>query len=176
MWTDSINNAFISFELGEIVVFEEGKKFAQKAMTSASKDDVVAEKIFDLFSSRGYSSKKGLTGRGEGDYHYRRFNPPTEGIKPIEVKVSRMNKPSQQPSNIIGKLDNIAKTMGPQRVKIEFAVVEKEGGALGLGKSTKKYEFTLNADDHIDDDLKIKNEASFMGIINGYLKTVGVPE
>ena len=157
-------------------MFEEGKNLARKAMTSASKDDLVAERIFDNLSNRGYSSKKGLRGRGEGDYHYRRFDPPKEGLKPIEVKVSRVNKPGQQPTSVLGKLDSIAKTLGPQRVKIEFAVVEKEGGALGMGKSTKKYEFSMNADDHIDNDLKIKNEASFMGIINGYLKTVGVPE
>jgi len=156
-------------------MFEDGKNLARKAMTSGSKDDLVAERIFDLLSNRGYSSKKGLRGRGEGDYHYRRFDPPGEG-KPIEVKVSRLNKPGQQSSNVIGALSNISKTLGPQRVKIEFAVVEKEGGALGVGKSTKKFEFSMNADDHIDNDLKLKNEASFMGIINGYLKTVGVPE
>ena len=149
---------------------------ARKAMTSGSKDDIIAEKIFDLFSSKGYSSKKGLRGRGEGDYHYRRFDPPREGLKPIEVKVSRMNKPSQQPTNVIGKLDSLSKTLGPQRVKIEIDVVEKEGGALGLGKNVKKFEFSMNADDYIDNDLKVKNEAAFTGILNGYLKTVGVPE
>jgi len=37
-------------------MFEEGKRLAKKAMTSGSKDDIIAEKIFDLFSSRGYSS------------------------------------------------------------------------------------------------------------------------
>ncbi|TRO54650.1 hypothetical protein E2P71_03885, partial [Candidatus Bathyarchaeota archaeon] len=156
-------------------MFEEGKNLARKAATSASKDDLVAEKIFDTLSSRGYSSKKGLRGRGEGDYHYRRFDPPTEGLKPIEVKVTRLNKPGQQPTSVIGKLDSIAKTIGPQRVKIEFAVIEKEGGTLGLGKSAKKFEYTLNADDHIDNDLKLKNESSFMGVIIGYLKTIGVP-
>jgi len=157
-------------------MFEEGKNLARKAITSGSKDDVVAERIFDLFSSRGYSSKKGLRGRGEGDYHYRRFDPPGEGLKPIEVKVSRRNKPSQQPSNVIGKLDNLSKTLGPQRVKIEIDVVEKEGGTLGLGKSAKKYEFSMNADDYIDNELRVKDEVAFMSVLNGYLKTVGVPE
>jgi len=104
-------------------MFEEGKNLARKAMTSGSKDDVIAERIFDLISNRGYSSKKGLRGRGEGDYHYRRFDPPSGDLKPIEVKVSRRNKPSQQSSNVIGALGNISKTLGPQRVKIEFDVV-----------------------------------------------------
>jgi len=157
-------------------MFEEGKNLARKAMISGSKDDVIAEKIFDLLSNRGYSSKKGLRGRGDGDYHYRRFDPPREGLKPVEVKVSRMNKPGQQPSNLIGKLDSIAKTLGPQRVKIEFDVVEKEGGTLGLGKKVKKFEFSMNVDDYVDNDLKIKNEAAFMEILGGYLKTIGVPE
>ena len=157
-------------------MFEEGKNLARKAMASGSKDDVIAEKIFDLLSNRGYSVKKGLRGRGEGDYHYRRFDPPREGLKPVEVKVIRMNKPGQQPTNVIGKLDSIAKTLGPQRVKIEFDIVEKEGGALGLGKKTKKFEFSIKADDYIDNELKLKNEAAFIGVLNGYLKTIGVPE
>ena len=157
-------------------MFEEGKNLARKAMASGSKDDVIAEKIFDLLSNRGYSVKKGLRGRGEGDYHYRRFDPPREGFKPVEVKVIRMNKPGQQPTNVIGKLDSIAKTLGPQRVKIEFDIVEKEGGALGLGKKTKKFEFSIKADDYIDNELKLKNEAAFIGVLNGYLKTIGVPE
>ena len=156
-------------------MFEEGKNLARKAMTSGSKDDVIAEKIFDLFSSKGYSSKKGLRGRDEGDYHYRRFDPPQEG-KPIEVKVSRRGAPKQQPGNVIGTLDNIAKTLGPQRVKIEFAVIEKEGGVFGLGKDAKKFEFSMNADDYIDNDLRIRDEAAFMGVLNGYLKTVGIHE
>ena len=157
-------------------MFEEGKNLARKAMASGSKDDVIAENIFEIFSSRGYSSKKGIRGRGEGDYHYRRFDPPREGLKPVEVKVSRMNKPGQQPTNVIGKLDIIVKTLGPQRVKIEFDIVEKEGGALGLGKKTKKFEFSIKADDYIDNELKLKNEAAFIGVLNGYLKTIGVPE
>jgi len=157
-------------------MFEEGKNLARKAMTSASKDDVIAERLFDLFSTKGYSSKKGLTGRGEGDYHYRRFDPQIVDLKPIEVKVSRINKPTQQSNNVLTQLDNIAKTLGPQRVKIELAIIEKEGGALGLGKKTKKFEFTMNADDYIDNELKVKNEAAFMGTLSGYLKTIGVPE
>ena len=157
-------------------LFEEGKKLAKKAMTSASKDDVIAERLFDLFSKRGYSSKKGLTGRGEGDYHYRRFDPPIADMKPIEVKVSRINKPTQQADNVLIQLDNIAKTLGPQRVKIELAIIEKEGGTLGLGKKTKKFEFTMNADDYIDNELKVKNEAVFMGTLSGYLKTLGVSD
>jgi hypothetical protein len=156
-------------------MFEEGRNLARKAMTSGSKDDVIAEKIFDLFSSRGYSSKKGLRGRDEGDYHYRRFDPPQEG-KPIEVKVSRRSAPKQQPGNVIGTLDSIAKTLGPQRVRIEFAVIEKEGGVLGLGKNAKKYEFTMNADDYIDNDLRIREETAFMGVLNGYMRTVGIHE
>ena len=156
-------------------MFEEGRNLARKAMTSGSKDDVIAEKLFDLFSSKGYSSKKGLRGRDEGDYHYRRFDPPQEG-KPVEVKVSRRGAPKQQTSNIIGTLDNIAKTLGPQRVKIEFAVIEKEGGVLGLGKNAKKYEFTMNADDYIDSDLRVRDEAAFMGALNGYLRTVGIQD
>lgn len=157
-------------------MFEEGKNLARKAMASGSKDDVIAENIFEIFSNRGYSLKKGIRGRGEGDYHYRRFDPPREGLKPVEVKVSRMNKPGQQPTNVLGKLDSIAKTLGPQRVKIEFDIVEKEGGALGFGKKTKKFEFSIKADDYIDNELKVKNEAAFIGVLNGYLKTIGVQE
>ena len=157
-------------------MFEEGKNLARKAMTSASKDDVIAERLFDLFSTKGYSSKKGLTGRGEGDYHYRRFDPSRVDVKPIEVKVSRINKPTQQSDNVLTQLDNIAKMLGPQRVKIEFAIIEKEGGALGLGKKTKKFEFTMNADDYIDNELKVKNEAVFLGTLSGYLNTLGVSD
>jgi len=40
----------------------------------------------------------------------------------------------------------------------------------------KKFEFSMNADDYIDNDLKVKNESAFTGILNGYLKTIGVPE
>lgn len=157
-------------------MFKEGKNLARKAMTSASKDDVIAEKIFDLLSSRGYSSKKGLTGRGEGDYHYRRFDPPQEGLKPVEVKVSRSGATTKQSGDIIGALDNIAKTLGPQRVKIEFAVVAKEGGLLGVGKNAKRFEFSMNADDYIDNELRVRDEAAFMGVLNGYFKTIGIPE
>ncbi|MFH2112212.1 MAG: hypothetical protein ABIJ47_13250 [Candidatus Bathyarchaeota archaeon] len=156
-------------------MFEEGKKLAKKAMTSGSKDDVIAEKIFDLLSSRGYSSKKGLTGRGGGDYHYRRFDPPQEG-KAVEVKVSRRGAPSTQSGDIIGTLSNISKTLGPQRVKIEFALVEKEGGFLGIGKGAKRFEFSMNADDYIDNELRVKDEAAFTRVLNGYLKTLGLPE
>ena len=156
-------------------MFEEGKKLAKKAMTSGSKDDVIAEKIFDLFSSRGYSSKKGLMGRGEGDYHYRRFDPSQEG-KAVEVKVSRRNRPSQQSGDIISTLGNISKTLGPQRVKVEFDVIEKEGGTLGFGKKAKKFEFSMNADEYIDYELKVKDETAFTKALNGYLKTIGLPE
>jgi len=45
-----------------------------------------------------------------------------------------------------------------------------------LGKSAKKYEFSMNADDYIDNELRVKDEVAFMSVLNGYLKTVGVPE
>jgi len=157
-------------------MFEEGKNLAKKAMTSGSKDDVIAEKIFDLLSSRGYPSKKGLLGRGGGDYHYRRFDPPQEGLKAVEVKVSRRGATTKQSGDVIGTLDNIAKTLGPQRVKIEFALVEKEGGVLGIGKSAKRFEFSMNADDYIDNELRVKDEAAFTRVLNGYFKTIGLPE
>ena len=144
-------------------------------MTSASKDDVIAEKIFDLFSNMGYSSKKSLIGRGEGDYHYRRFEPPQEG-KAVEVRVSRKVAPSSQSGDVRSTIGNISKALGPQRVKIEFAIVEKEGGFMGVGKSAKKYEFSINADDYIDHDLKVKDEAAFQTVLSGYLKTIGLHE
>ena len=156
-------------------IFEEGKKMAQRAMAGRSKDDVIAEKIFDLFSSRGFSSKKGLRGRGEGDYHYRIFESPVEGLKAVEVKVSRRGSGGWRAGGIGGTIGDIAKALGPQRVKIEFELVHKEGGFLGKGKESKKFEFSLNADEYIDDELKVKDEVAFQKILTGYLKTMGFP-
>jgi hypothetical protein len=152
-------------------LFEGGKKLAQKAMTGQSKDDVIAEKIFDFFSSRGFPSKKGLRGRGAGDYHYRKFESQVAGVTAVEIKVSRIGSSG----GIGGTIGNIAKTLGPQRVKIEFELVHKEGGFLGKGKESKKFEFNLNADEYIDDRLRVKDEAAFQKILNGYLKTLGFP-
>jgi len=150
-------------------LFEGGKRLAQKAMTGQSKDDAIAEKVFDFFSSRGFPSKKGLRGRGPGDYHYRKFESQVAGVKALEIKVSRIGTSG----GIGGTIGNIAKTLGPQRVKIEFIVVHKEGGFLGKGKEAKRYEFNLNADEYIDDELKVKDDAAFQKILNGYLKTIG---
>ena len=152
-------------------LFEGGKKLAQKAMTGQSKDDAIADKIFDFFSSKGVPSKKGLRGRGAGDYHYRKFESQVEGVKALEIKVSRIGTSG----GIGGTIGNIAKTIGPQRVKIEFELVYKEGGFLGKGKESKKFEFNLNADEYIDDGLRVKDEAALQKILNGYLKTLGFP-
>jgi hypothetical protein len=152
-------------------LLEGGKKLAQRAMTGQSKDDAIAEKVFDFFSSRGFPSKKGLRGRGAGDYHYRKFESSVSGVKALEIKVSRIGTSG----GIGGTIGNIAKTLGPQRVKIEFELVYKEGGFLGKGKESKKFEFNLNADEYIDDELRVKDEAAFLKILNGYLKTLGFP-
>ena len=152
-------------------LLEGGKKLAQKAMTGQSKDDAIAEKIFDFFSSKGFPSKKGLRGRGPGDYHYRKFESQVAGVKALEIKVSRIGTSG----GIGGTIGNIAKTIGPQRVKIEFILVYKKGGFLGKGKESKRYEFNLNADEYIDDELKVKDETALQKIMNGYLKTLGFP-
>jgi hypothetical protein len=152
-------------------LFEGGRKIAQRAMTGQSKDDAIAEKIFDFFSSRGFPSKKGLRGRGAGDYHYRKFESQVAGVKAVEIKVSRIGTSG----GIGGTIGNIAKTLGPQRVKIEFILVYKEGGFLGKGKESKRFEFNLNADEHIDDELRVKDEAAFQKVLSGYLKTLGFP-
>ena len=161
-------------------LFEGSKKMAQRAMNSASKDDVVAEKIFDFFSSKGFPSKKGLRGRGAGDFHYRRFESPVAGFVAVEIKVSRVvtggsRVVSGLGGNIGSTIGNMSKAMGPQRVKIEFERVTKEGGFLGKGKESKKFEFNLNADEYIDDELNVKDDGAFQKILNGYLKTLGVP-
>ena len=152
-------------------LFESGKKLAQKAMTGQSKDDAFAEKLFDFFSGRGFPSKKGLRGRGPGDYHYRKFESQVAGVKALEVKVSRIGTSG----GIGGTIGNIAKTIGPQRVKVEFILVYKEGGFLGKGKESKRFEFNLNADEYIDDTLMVKNEAALQKVFNGYWKTFGFP-
>ena len=152
-------------------LFEGGKQLAQKAMTGQSKDDAIAEKVFDFFSSKGLPSKKGLRGRGAGDFHYRKFESNISGVKALEIKVSRIGTSG----GIGGTIGNIAKTLGPQRVKIEFTVVHKEGGFLGKGKESKRYEFNLNADEHIDNQLKVKDEAALLKIFNGYWQTLGFP-
>ena len=156
-------------------IFEEGKKIAKRAMTGQAKDDVIAEKIFDFFSSRGFSSKKGLRGRGEGDYHYRRFESPFEGPKAVEVKVSRRGAGGARAGGVGGTIGDISKALGPQRVKIEFELVHKEGGFLGRGKESKKFEFSLNADEYLDDELKVMDEAAFQKLLNGYFKSLGFP-
>jgi len=162
-------------------LFEESRKMAQRAMNSQSKDDIYAEKIFDFFSSKGFPSKKGLRGRGEGDFHYRKFESPVEGFKAIEIKVSRIGTSGSMISrsgiggNIGKSIGNLSKALGPQRVKIEFERVTKEGGFLGKGKESKKFEFNLDADEYIDDELKVKDETAFKKILNGYLKTIGFP-
>ena len=128
---------------------------AQKAMTSGSKDDVVAGKIFDFFSSRGFPSKKGLRGRGPGDYHYRRFESPVAEFKALEIKVSRIGGGGLHMSGggmggqLGSTIGNISRTLGPQRVKIEIERITKEGGFLGKGKESKKFEFNLNADEYM---------------------------
>ena len=45
-----------------------------------------------------------------------------------------------------------------------------------MGKNAKKFEFSINADDYIDNDLRIRDEAAFMGVLNGYLRTIGIHE
>ena len=152
-------------------LFEGGKQLAQKAMTGQSKDDAIAEKVFDFFSSKGLPSKKGLRGRGAGDYHYRKFESNVSGVKALEIKVSRIGASG----GVGGTIGNIAKTIGPQRVKIEFILVYKEGGFLGKGKESKRFEFNLNADECIDNQLKVKDETALLKIFNGYWKTLGFP-
>ena len=51
----------------------------------------------------------------------------------------------------------------------------KEGGFLGKGKESKRFEFNLNADEYIDDGLRVKDEAALQKVLNGYLKTLGFP-
>ena len=150
-------------------LFEGGKQLAQKAMTGQSKDDAIAEKVFDFFSSKGLPSKKGLRGRGAGDYHYRKFESNVSGVKALEIKVSRIGTSG----GMGGTIGNIAKTLGPQRVKIELILVYKEGGFLGKGKESKRFEFNLNADEYIDNQLKVKDETALLKIFNGYWKTLG---
>ena len=152
-------------------LFEGGKQLAQKAMTGQSKDDAIAEKIFDFFSSKGFPSKKGLRGRGAGDYHYRKFESQVAGVKALEIKVSRIGTSG----GIGGNIGNITKTLGPQRVKIEFILVYKEGGFLGKGRESKRFEFNLNADEYIDNQLKVKDETALQKIFNGYWKNLGFP-
>jgi len=155
-------------------VFEEARKMAKKVMAGRTKDDVIAERLFELFSRRGFSSRKGLTGRGGGDYHYRKFESPFEDFKAVKVRVSR--KAGWQPSVIGGPIGEIGEALGPQRVVIEFEVIFKEGKFLGIGKKSKKFEFTMNADKYIDDELKVKDEKAFQEALNGYLKAIGLPE
>ena len=150
-------------------LLEGGKQLAQRAMTGQSKDDAIAEKVFDFFSSKGLPSKKGLRGRGAGDYHYRKFESNVSGVKALEIKVSRIGASG----GIGGTIGNIANTLGPQRVKIEFILVYKEGGFLGKGKESKRFEFNLNADEYIDNQLKVKDETALPNIFNGYWKTLG---
>ena len=152
-------------------LFEGGKQLAQKAMTGQSKDDAIAEKVFDFFSSKGLPSKKGLRGRGAGDYHYRKFESNVSGVKALEIKVSRIGTSG----GMGGTIGNIAKTLGPQRVKIELILVYKEGGFLGKGKESKRFEFNLNADEYIDNQLKVKDEPALLKIFNGYWKNLGFP-
>jgi len=171
---------YLRLEGGErLGLFEGSRKMAQRAMNSGSKDDVIAEKVFDFFSSKGVPSKKGLRGRGAGDFHYRKFESPVEGFKVVEIKVSRVGTSGSLISgsgiggNIGKSIGNLSKALGPQRVKIEIERVTKEGGFLGKGKESKKFEFNLNADEYIDDELKVKDEAAFQKVLNGYLKTLG---
>jgi len=162
-------------------LFEGGKKIAQRAMTSQSKDDVIAGKIFDFFSSKGFPSQKGLRGRGAGDYHYRKFESQVAGVKAVEVKVSRIGASGWRSSgsgiggSIGSTIGDLSRALGPQRVKIEFILVTKEGGFLGKGKESKKFEFNLNADEYIDDALRVKDEAAFQKVINSYFKALGFP-
>ena len=115
-----------------------------------------------------------MTGRGGGDYHYRKFESPFEDFKAVKVRVSR--KAGWQPSVIGGPIGEIGEALGPQRVVIEFEVIFKEGKFLGIGKKSKKFEFTMNADKYIDDELKVKDEKAFQEALNGYLKAIGLPE
>jgi len=155
-------------------IFEAGKKLAKKAITGQSKDDLIAERIFDLFSSKGFPSEQGLRGRGAGDYHFRRFESHVEGVKAVEVKVSRIGASGWRTGGQIGSaIGDLRDAIGPQRVKIEFELVSKEGGFLGRGKESKRYEFNINADEYIDDELRIKDEAAFQKVLNGYMKTLG---
>ena len=168
-------------ETKKVGFLEQGKKIAQRAVSGQSKDDVIAEKIFDFFSSKGFPSQKGLRGRGTGDYHYRKFESPVAGVRAVEVKVSRIGASGWQSSgsgvggNIGSAIGSLSRALGPQRVKIEFKVVTKEGGFLGKGKESKKFEFNLNADEYIDDGLRVKNEAAFQKVLNGYFKALGLP-
>lgn len=159
---------------GGMEAFEEARRMAKRVMAGRTKDDVIAERIFELFSRMGFSSRKGLTGRGGGDYHYRKFESPIDDFKAVKVRVSR--KAGWRPSVIGGPIGEIGEALGPQRVVIEFEVIYKEGKFLGIGKKSKKFEFTMNADEYIDDELKVKDEKAFQEALNGYLKAIGLPE
>ena len=49
--------------MGALEVFEEARKMAKKVMAGRTKDDVIAERLFELFSRRGFSSRKGVDGK-----------------------------------------------------------------------------------------------------------------
>jgi hypothetical protein len=135
-------------------LFEGGRKIAQRAMTGQSKDDVIAERIFDFFSSKGFPSQKEVSRIGASGWR-------TSG--------------SGIGGSLGGTIGDLSRAVGPQRVKIEFILVTKEGGFLGKGKESKKFEFNLNADEYIDDGLRVKDEAAFQKVLKGYLKTLGFP-
>ena len=131
-------------------------------MSTKSKCEFVASKILALLNNRG--------------------------LKPAKKKLSREPDAREEIPHLNTKFECSIKEFNTAEVQFEFFEfgfferkyelkiifeLSKEGTFLGLGKKSKKFEFRLNPDEFIDDQLKVKDEEALKKTLNSYLRTMG---
>lgn len=152
-------------------IFGEAKKFMQKAMAFRSKDEVVADRLFNTLVGRGWPIKGR---RDQQNYHKVIFAPPLEQLESfiVEVKVPGAARPA---GGAVGAAIGMLGMLGPVRINVNFTVVLKEASLVArlTGKNLRRYAFTLNASDYIDDSLNIIDPKTLDALFASWLQSMG---
>jgi hypothetical protein len=142
-----------------------GVGMIKKAAAAASKDDMIADRLFSIVTATKAVMINSVRG---ADIHKATFE---VGDVLLDVTIQRRTQSSN--TRVVGLPISLA-TM-PTMCDITFKIYKKPSGFLGsLIKPGKTMKYVLNADDYIDDDLKIKNPSNLDKKLSEYLKATGL--
>lgn len=144
---------------------EMGAAIIKRGAAASSKDEIIADRFFALISSKGVPMKNSVR---QADRHFATFD---MGDNFLDVTVQR--RVSTTPRVGVGPI-SIPLGITPTMCDISLRVYPKGGGffaKLGAG-STLRY--VINADDHIDDNLQIKNPQALDELLASYLRATGL--